>query len=302
MKSLIKSKVANFKRIIRIRNIPFYVKKKIARKALMSKAPSGYLHELAKNGAIKCTGIIDQKIIDNWISKYDLNVDNIIPSKGNLAFPFFNKDVEALLTDSQLSKLLDEYFLNIYGCKPVLQMMPYLVITYPNIRHDEYDAKVNNFPADWHTDYQSEFTIHVPLVEINSENTHTMYAINTHTSLLKAPKTDRDMKELFRSFGKKTDALFLDVDGWHQGRLEGKGARIMIQFKFTVGNDLLFHPTGGISIKQQEQIERTKNNIKNYETVGHQLKEDFSYAKNLSSDDPKLSIIQDNAQAYLDYI
>ena len=172
MKSSIKTKIASFIRNNRIRNIPFFIKKKFARKALMSKVPSGYLNDLAKNGAVNCTGIVDQKILDSWALKYELNVDNITPSDGNLAFPFFNKEVEELLANSELSKLLDEYFLNIYNCMPILQSIPYAVITYPNIKHDEYDAKKNNFAAEWHTDYRSEFTIHLPLVKKNPFNSH----------------------------------------------------------------------------------------------------------------------------------
>ena len=119
--------------------------------------------------------------------------------------------------------------------------------------------------------------------------------------MLNAPKNDRNIKELFRSFGKRTDAIFLDVDGWHHGRLEGRGARIMIQFKFTIGNDLLFYPTGGISDKQKSQIERTKNNISNYDIVSRQLREDFSFAKNLDTENLKFQIIKDNAQILVEY-
>ena len=109
---------------------------------------------------VKCDSIVDQNLLDHCISKYGLNVDNITPSDGNLAFPFFNKEVEKLLTDSEMSKLLDEYFEYIRLYTNFVDDQN-VVITYPNIKHDEYDAKVNNFPADWHTDYQSEFTIHL---------------------------------------------------------------------------------------------------------------------------------------------
>ena len=89
-----------------------------------------------------------------------------------------------------------------YGCKPVLQCIPYLVITYPNVSHEKFIPKQHNFPANWHTDYQSEFSIHLPIVEINSSNTHTMYAAKTHVSFLKAPKKESQIKDILRSYAK----------------------------------------------------------------------------------------------------
>ena len=149
------------------------------------------------------------------------------------------------------------------------------------IAHENFDSKTNNFPANWHTDYESEFTVHLPLISINPSNTHTMYAVNTHTSLSGPPRNEHAIRNIFRSFGEKTDALMLDVDGWHQGRLEGSSPRIMVQFKYTRGNDLLLHPTEGLSDKSRAQIKRTKKHLSNYGVIKQRLKEDFLFAKNM---------------------
>ena len=51
----------------------------------------------------------------------------------------------------------------------------------------------------------------------------------------------------------------LDVDGWHSGRLEGSSPRIMIQLKFTTGNDLL-HAYQLSSQKAKKQIQKSMKN------------------------------------------
>lgn len=302
MNSLIKKAIFRFYREIGTRDLGFFFKKKLARKSLLKKTIAKPLRELAENGAINYKGIIDIDILDRWITEYGLDVNNITPSEGNLAIPFFNEDVLNILTDSKFAVLLDDYFMNMYGCHPVLQCIPYLVITYPDIVHENFDIKTNNFPANWHTDYLSEFTVHLPLISINSSNTHTMYAKNTHTSLFGPPRNERAIRNIFKSFGEKTDALMLDVDGWHQGRLEGSSPRIMVQFKYTRGNDLLLHPTEGHSDKALAQIKRTKKNLSNYGVIKQRLKEDYLFAKNMSTKNPKLSIIKDNCKNYDEYI
>jgi len=302
MNSLIKKAIFRFYREIGTRDLVFFFKKKLARKSLLKKTLDGPLRELAENGAINYKGIIDKDILDRWISEYGLDVSNITPSEGNLAIPFFNEDVLSILTDSKFAVLLDNYFINMYRCHPVLQCIPNLVITYPNIVHENFDSKTNNFPANWHTDYVSEFTVHLPLISINSSNTHTMYAKNTHTSLLGPPRNEQAIRNIFRSFGEKTDALMLDVDGWHQGRLEGSSPRIMVQFKYTMGNDLLLHPTEGLSDKALSQIKRTKENLSNYCVIKQRLKENYLFAKNMSTLNPKFSIIKDNCKNYDEYI
>jgi hypothetical protein len=301
MNSLLKKIILRLFRVINTRNLVFFIKKKLARKGLLKRTVAGPLRELAENGAINYKGVVDSDMLDRWISEYGLDVSNITPSEGNLAIPFFNEDVLSLLTDSKFAVLLDDYFMNMYGCHPVLQCIPYLVITYPNIAHENFDSKTNNFPANWHTDYESEFTVHLPLISINPSNTHTMYAVNTHTSLSGPPRNEHAIRNIFRSFGEKTDALMLDVDGWHQGRLEGSSPRIMVQFKYTRGNDLLLHPTEGLSDKGRAQIKRTKKHLSNYGVIKQRLKKDFLFAKNMHTLDPKLSVIKDNFKNYQEY-
>jgi len=301
--------IARFKHLIvallsqlRIRNPIYFMKKKILRRVLMRKMLNSPVQELALIGAVNCKAIVENEVLDKWIKDYGLDLSNILPSEGNLAFPFFNEDVLKLLVDSKFSSILEGYFINMYGCRPVLQSIPYLVISYPNISHGSFDPKKNNFPAHWHTDYQSEFTVHVPLGEINSSCTHTVYAVDTHTSFFRPPSDPSKIKNIFKSFCGRGDAVMLDVDGWHHGHLEGSSPRLMVQFKFTKGNDLLNYPEQGITPKARMQIERTKNNIHTFDTIKRQLRKDMVFSQSISSQIPMLAVIEDNIKYYHDYI
>ena len=297
-----KKKIGRLLGLNPIRDIPYFFKKKMRRNLLLTKSGDYKLRELADNGIFNYKGTIDTEILDKWIDIYGLNISNLTPSEGNLAIPFFNGDVLKLLTESPFASLLDKYFWHVYGTEPVLQCIPQLVITYPNIVHEKFEVKTHNFPANWHTDYLSEFTVHLPLADINSSNTHTMYAKNTHTSFFKPPRNQDNIKKILRSYGKKTDAIMLDVDGWHSGRLEGSNPRIMIQFKFTQGNDMLHFPEGGLSEKQLQQIERTKRCIGDYGSISRRLESDLSFINSAGSLGSRLAIINDNSKYYQHYI
>jgi len=290
-----------FPRLKNPRSIPFFLKKKLRRQLTLLGENDPKLKVLASVGAFKYQEIVDRRIIDDWIYRYGLSISNLSRANGNLHIPFFNKQVLDILSRSPISSLLDSYFLKIYGSLPVLQCIPSLVISYPNISHDTFDPKTHNFPAIWHTDYLSEFTVHIPITPINLNTTHTMYAKNTHTSLFLPPKKHDNFQHFIRMYGNKTDAIMLDVDGWHSGRLEGTTPRIMIQFKFTRGNDLLLYPVNGLSEKQIKIINITKKNISNYKDISRCLREDFLFLQSSKIKDSKLSILKDNLKYYQHY-
>lgn len=302
MKLVLKSLLVELSSKLPFRKPLYFFKKKIYRYISIGRISKQPVRDLVLKGAINYKGVIENEVLDKWIDVYGLDESNIIQADGNIAFPFFNKDVLKLIVDSQFSEVLFEYFKTIHGCKPVLQSIPYLVISYPNISHDNFDPMKNNFPANWHTDYISEFTAHIPLSEINSSLTHTIYAMDTHTSPYKASPEMAKTKKIFKSYCNRGDVVMLDVDGWHHGRLEAAAPRIMIQFKFTKGNDTLLYPKDGLSLKAKLQIERTKNHIQSYKVIEKQLKRDLEFTRNMSYTHPILNILKDNHQYYDDYI
>ena len=305
MSQFLKKFIISVLNYFRLRNPFFYFKKKLRRSAyllLNLRNKNEFLYQLIQTGAVNYNKSVDKDIIDKWIYSYGLDINNINPSEGNLAFPFFNEDLLKMLKNSNFSNLLDEYFYKLHGCYPVLQQIPFIVITYPNIDQTDFDPSKHNFPANWHTDYQSEFTVHIPFISIDSLSTHTLYSVGTHTSIFNAPKNNKNIKNIFKAFGQKTDAIMLDVDGWHSGKLDGTNPRIMLQLKYTKGNDLLTHPAEELPEKQEMQILRTRGNLKNYEKIRRCLLNDMSYIKNLDLKEKRFKIIKDNIKFYDYYI
>jgi len=286
----------------RLRNVIHFSKKKLNRARYLKMNLDDDLSVLMRDGLFRFNKSVDPEIIDQWIERYKIDSTKITPSEGNLMIPFFNAEIDKLLTSSKFSELLEKYFYAIYGCKPVLQCIPGLVMTFPSISQGEFKRGTHNFPAVWHVDYLSEFTIHMPLLAINSTNTHTMYAVDTHTSIFNPPRKGPRGKKIARSFANKSDVVMLDVDGWHTGRLEGTSARIMVQFKFTKGNDLLRPSVNGLSVKELKQIDRTKRCIQNYDELINCLIEDRNYIKAKDFSGTPLAILTDSLKTYEQYV
>lgn len=297
----IKERMIRVLRALRIRSPLHFGSKKLHRMLYSLKPENENLSCLIANGFFKYEAQIESKVIDDWMARYNIDTDLITPSDGNCIIPFFNHEVFKLLTDSSFSRLLTLYFNAMYGCKPILQCTPSLVMTFPSIEQHEFKAGAHNFPANWHSDYVSEFTVHIPLVDITENNSHTLYAENTHTAFLNTPPEGPMNKTIVPSFAKKGDVVMIDVDGWHTGRLEGVNPRIMIQFKFTKGNDLLGVPSVRPSDKLIRQVERTKRCIRNYNTLVETLTEDYDYIKSNDFSGTPLAIISDSVAIYDSY-
>ena len=244
---------------------------------------------LLSNGMVVAENIIDKKIIKNWISKYNIHNDNFVACKGNIFFPFYNKEFHDILFNSNFLDYLNIYYYLVYGKKPVMQQMPSLVITKPDINQLDISHGKSNFPAVWHTDYLTEFTIHIPIVDINSKTNHTKYLNGSHTNFFAPPVGAVKVNETNNTncFARAGDALFIDVDGWHRGHLEKGSFRAMIQLKYTIGNDqLTYNPN---NIKSKNALERTVMNTKNYDSLKNVFKEDYKFFKKENPDFNSLS-------------
>ena len=261
----------------------FFSKKKYQTLFNSEKKNQEFLY-LLSNGMISAKKIIDKTIIENWVEKYNIKNENFIACEGNISFPFYNNDLHNLLFNSDFLDYLNSYYELVYGKKPVLQTMPTLVVTKPDMNQSGFSTSKHNFPAVWHTDYLTEFTIHIPLVNINNKTNHTKYLLKSHTNFFPPPVGATKVDEInnINCFADIGDALFIDVDGWHRGHLEKGSFRAMIQLKYTIGsNELIFDPNDS---KVKKALERTSINTKSYDSLKNVLKKDYEFFKRINPD------------------
>ena len=271
---------------------PFYIiSKKIKlffaknnRKFFKSSKQNNEFLDLISNGIVLAKNTIDKSVINNWINRYHIFNDFFIESEGNISFPFYNKEFHDLFFKSDFLGYLNTYYDLLHGKKPVLQTMPTLVITKPDMNQGDFSSSNHNFPAVWHTDYLTEFTIHIPLVDINNKTNHTKYILNSHTNFLIPPvgAIKVDEANSVNCFAKAGDALFIDVDGWHRGHLEKGSFRAMIQLKFTIGNNKLSFDLDNPKIKKA--LERTKMKTKKYDLLKKVFQDDYEFFKKANPD------------------
>ena len=297
-------------RLGRLRNpkesIPKVVRKRRAIRRLRSRVDSSpesnNLLELLDSGFLRFVNCLDHGLIGSWKDRYGIKESNFLRAEGNISVPFFNAEMDGLLANGALIDLLREYYRWMYGSPPILQMIPSLVVTYPNIDQKDFSLGAHNFPASWHVDFRSEFTIHIPLEEISDKTPHTRYCAGSHTSLLRTAKRGHDSHERVVScFGAPGDALMLDVEGWHRGQLEGHGFRAFIQLKFTLGNDLLT-PEVLSGAKLEKNVLRAKESTKNYEELKQQLTADRRYLLEQIRAGSARGVLKDGARYYDSYL
>tara|TARA_B100000768_G_C11280829_1_gene378504 strand:+ start:1892 stop:2824 length:933 start_codon:yes stop_codon:yes gene_type:complete len=249
-----------------------------------SKKRNNEFYYLLTNGMVLAKNLISKTTINNWTDRYKIYKDSFHECEGNISFPFYNKDFHDLLFNSDFLGYLNTYYDLLYGKKPVLQTMPTLVVTKPDMNQSDFSTLNHNFPAVWHTDYITEFTIHIPLVNINNKTNHTKYLLKSHTNFLIPPVGATKVNEINNKncFADVGDALFIDVDGWHRGHLEKGSFRAMIQLKYTIGNNELFFDPNNPKIKKA--LERTAINTKNYDYLKNIFKEDYEFFKKTNPD------------------
>jgi hypothetical protein len=255
--------------------------------------------KLISDGGVSIRGVVSKKIISNWLDSYSIFDSNFLPSEGNVTWPFYNNDIHNLLQDSKFMSILDEYFIKVYGLPPVLQVVPSLVITKPSIQQDSPILSKKLFPAEWHIDYPGEFTVHIPLVEITTEVTHTKYCRGTQYSLMKPKERLINKNNLFLGTGSPGDVIMMDVDGWHAAQLKKNSFRALVQLKFTTGNNLLYShfdakKRGGVA-------KRFFKSIKDFRGLQSQIKEDYKFLMSVNSKS-KYKILGDNLKYYNNYL
>lgn len=259
-------------------------------------------YALLRSGVIKLPGEIDDVVIDGWKSDYPAEQSSFKPAEGNITFPFYNKRMHDLLINSSFMDLIDKYFMCVYRKKPVLQTIPSMIVTYPNINQEQYDSNKNHFPAGWHIDYPYEFTVHIPFEKITLSTSHTKYIYGSQYRLSSPPLNKELSKKnntVVDCVAEPGDVLCLDVEGWHRAQLEQNSYRAMIQLKFTAGNDLLHYCD---SEKQQTIIKRSINAIKNIDLLKERLRTDLTFIESLKDMGTQLDIINDNKSIYKKYI
>ena len=272
---------------------PFYViskylnilyAKKRHKKLFNSEKKNQEFAHLLSNGMISAKNVVDKTTIESWVEKYNIKSENFFGCEGNISFPFYNNELHDLLCKSDFLDYLYSYYELVYGKKPVLQTMPTLVVTKPDMNQSGFSSSRHNFPAVWHTDYKTEFTIHIPLVNINGKTNHTKYLLKTHTNFFPPPVGATKVDEInnINCFADIGDALFIDVDGWHRGHLEKGSFRAMIQLKYTIGNnELIFDPNDS---KVKKALERTAVNTKSYGSLKNIIKNDYEFFKKVDPD------------------
>ncbi len=271
-------------------------KRRIKRKLEISK--SSHICDLLNNGYSIYDSLIDIKILNNLIDKYQLNKKNFKKSYTNVAIPILDKEfIDYMSNHKKINSIIEEFYFSSYGTKPVLQTPPSIVITNPSIKKNKEEY---NIPHKWHTDYKSEFTFHIPLMDITSNTTKTVYAeksqniisVNSQSIL----KTDDLKSNIIPLEAKKGSIIFIDVSGAHKAELGQY--RAMIQFKFTSGNDLLteiIKPKSyyNLGVKFKENFLLNTNKLKK------SFSDDLLKINDLSS---KWGIIKKSRSYYQEYL
>ena len=246
-------------------------------------------------------------IVDKIVRNYGLMKSSFHPHSGNLSFPYYSAYLHDFLTVSNFRGILNSYFERKYQKPPVLQIIPSIIITYPKYDQKNFDSKEHRFPALWHTDYANEFTVHLPLCDLNQSTPHTKYlqgsSLNPEVYPQKIFKDD-DMKTLIQEhetvdcLGQKGDAILIDVTGVHRGEL-CQAYRAMIQIKFTCGNDILIFD--GSNPKYLNSVRILKENIDDYENIRSSIK-DSLYFITKNNFEKELSVIPDSVASFKPFL
>lgn len=261
------------------------VKKKNKVKLALKSCMDENLKQLLYNGKIVLKNIISKDVIEKLNSDYAIGPENFKVAGSNISFAIFNKELFDIVQNPYLKELIGNYFFSVYGKKPVMQCIPYLLIVKPNIDQNEFEYGKNNIPGVWHTDYYSEFSVHIPLFPVSSKTTHTCYALKSHVSPKSMPQygwpeaTNETVKnwgfEIEHCYAENGDLLLFDVTGIHRAEILRKSFRAMIQLKYTTGNNML---------NFNESTPKIRRGIKHYKkhciklwTIQNKIKSDLEF-------------------------
>tara|TARA_B100000945_G_C20360446_1_gene586862 strand:- start:135 stop:1019 length:885 start_codon:yes stop_codon:yes gene_type:complete len=221
-----------------LKKIPIKISKRriITRKNKLIK--DSKIFDLLNDGFYIPESIIDLNIINHLIEKYNLYEKNFKKSYTNVHIPIIDKKfLDYIQNHKKINFIVNTFYSSVYNKTAILQTPPSIVITNPLIENN----KDYQIPSKWHTDYKNEFTFHIPLIEINEESTKTLYLKNSQNNININPQSLINLESydyrVVPLMAKKGSVIFIDVSGAHRAEL-GK-FRIMVQFKFTTGNDLI---------------------------------------------------------------
>ncbi|PWH11106.1 hypothetical protein DEJ39_02090 [Bacteroidetes bacterium SCGC AAA795-G10] len=254
---------------------------------------------LVKEGFRISKNIISLESIEHIISRYHLKEKNFKKTKSNLALPLINSEfVNEIISNQEIQNTLGFFYENILKRKCFLQVPPSIVITNPEIKEN---AKYN-IPCSWHTDYFQEFTFHIPLSKIDKTSTRTLYASKSHKDIFISSqglydinKFNYQVEEMYSNPG---DVIFLDVSGLHRAELGNY--RMMIQFKFTSGNNLLNDIVQKETYKKMAVIFK-ENFIGDIEGIINNFKEDLENLKFIN-DKENWEILKNSLPYYKSYL
>ena len=222
---------------------------------------------------------IPLSVYSKLTDEYFVNEKWFLDTNSNIALPILQKELlKSIDYDSPILSYVQEYFRAFYRAEPNLQQVPKIIVTNPDIESKNFDAAKHRIPAFFHTDYPSELTVHIPLTDINDKTPRTLYLRGSHVS-----KSVRPMKKYVNTdhlssfehvelFAKSRDALIIDVTGVHKAVLS-PNLRIMIQLKYTAGNDIL---DADINYEKTKAILKNANShFKKFKVYTRKLKDDW---------------------------
>ena len=265
------------------------------------------LSRLLERGWCNLSGVSDTNFVQYIKEKYLLSDDIFLPCEGNLSWPIMDDQIRNILCNTTFRAFITEYFYCAYRKIPILQMIPTITVTKPNITQEYYKHEVHGFPGIWHSDYSTEMGVHIPINDITTQTTYTKYVETSNRVALEQDGlslNDSYIKKIYgpnclaQCLSKSGEVLIMDTTGLHRAEIS-KGLRIMVQFKFTVGNDpLIFNIE---NLKYKKSIDRLKRNHKKFEILKKIIKSDLDYIKSNTFDD-MIEIIgrsEDTLEAYL---
>lgn len=161
----------------------------------------------------------------------------------NLFYPFFDEKILNKILSSETMHLAKKFFSMIYQSIPKFQQCPLLIITKPNLNNNEIENRIK-IPATFHTDYPTEMSLHIPLVDLNENEIFTTYCQGSNRSYFVLPTTDydQDYVKKFKQIkltSNKGDGILLDTQGIHKAKIEKNSIRIMLFIKFSSEKNLL---------------------------------------------------------------
>jgi len=295
--------------LLNIINTNFQKKSKLIKFLSKLDLNTNLANELFLNGCYVNKNAIPTELITKICKRYFIKKGNFISVNKNLSFPILDPAFLEFISSTNFNSIINNYFQTLYDSLPILQIFPAIVITNPQINQNQYrsDDENINIPGGLHIDYPTEFTIHIPLVEINEKTPHTVYVNKSCTNIffneliirIGNTKLKNKLLQIAKIntvplFASPGDLIMLDVTGLHRAEIK-PAFRAFIQLKYTCGNDKL------INLERRknfiDSIEYLKLNFTSYPDYRSELQKDLMNLSTLRLND-QYSIIQESIGTY----